>query len=265
MRPPTRSNPDQVFWHSAALFINDNVATQIDGLAHITAGRRQPLVQRLQGGRLGRRLGPPQVRRHDHPADHHPRRPDRRGRLQEGRRPARPHRITAEDLKATLAWRGRDAAARRRRAGPHRHRPLLGRGRRRPREDRRARLRRHRPRRRRSGWSRSRGRSWSAPTPAASRSARRPATPGTAHPRPPLPAGRAGRPHRRVPQPRRAGKAKAYEFCYVAAIEQDPGDRRRLRAAADRHAVSRGAHGPDPPRQHRPSDPANAPPNITIY
>lgn len=36
--PPDSVNPDRVFWHSAALFINDNVATQIDGLAHITAG-----------------------------------------------------------------------------------------------------------------------------------------------------------------------------------------------------------------------------------
>jgi kynurenine formamidase len=36
--PPDDKNSDRVFWHSAALFINDNVATQIDGLAHITAG-----------------------------------------------------------------------------------------------------------------------------------------------------------------------------------------------------------------------------------
>ncbi len=36
--PPDATNPEKVFWHSAALFINDNVATQIDGLAHITAG-----------------------------------------------------------------------------------------------------------------------------------------------------------------------------------------------------------------------------------
>jgi kynurenine formamidase len=36
--PADSINPDQVFWHSAALFISDNVATQIDGLAHITAG-----------------------------------------------------------------------------------------------------------------------------------------------------------------------------------------------------------------------------------
>src|SRR5258708_7263711 len=37
--PPDSANPDKVLWHSAALFINDNVATQIDGLAHITAGK----------------------------------------------------------------------------------------------------------------------------------------------------------------------------------------------------------------------------------
>jgi kynurenine formamidase len=36
--PPDASNADKVLWHSAALFINDNVATQIDSLAHITAG-----------------------------------------------------------------------------------------------------------------------------------------------------------------------------------------------------------------------------------
>jgi kynurenine formamidase len=36
--PPAEMNADLVYWHSAALFISDNVATQIDGLAHITAG-----------------------------------------------------------------------------------------------------------------------------------------------------------------------------------------------------------------------------------
>jgi kynurenine formamidase len=33
-----RLNPSVTRWHSNALFINDNVATQIDGLAHITVG-----------------------------------------------------------------------------------------------------------------------------------------------------------------------------------------------------------------------------------
>jgi kynurenine formamidase len=33
------SNPSHTRWHSNALFINDNVATQIDGLAHITVGK----------------------------------------------------------------------------------------------------------------------------------------------------------------------------------------------------------------------------------
>jgi len=36
--PQAEVNPDRVYWHSAAVFISDNVATQIDGLAHITAG-----------------------------------------------------------------------------------------------------------------------------------------------------------------------------------------------------------------------------------
>lgn len=36
--PPAASNPDLVYWHSCALFISDNVGTQIDGLGHVTAG-----------------------------------------------------------------------------------------------------------------------------------------------------------------------------------------------------------------------------------
>ncbi len=32
-------NPDKIAWHSCALFINDNVGTQIDGLGHITHGK----------------------------------------------------------------------------------------------------------------------------------------------------------------------------------------------------------------------------------
>jgi kynurenine formamidase len=33
-----KANPHRIAWHSCALFINDNVATQIDGLGHITVG-----------------------------------------------------------------------------------------------------------------------------------------------------------------------------------------------------------------------------------
>jgi kynurenine formamidase len=36
--PPRAINADHVYWHSAALFVSDNVATQIDGLCHITVG-----------------------------------------------------------------------------------------------------------------------------------------------------------------------------------------------------------------------------------
>ena len=60
---PESGNTGGTAWHSNALFINDNVATQIDGLAHITHGDGQSLVQRLQGGRLGRQLRRPQGRR----------------------------------------------------------------------------------------------------------------------------------------------------------------------------------------------------------
>jgi kynurenine formamidase len=33
-----QANPKRIGWHSCALFMNDNVGTQIDGLGHITAG-----------------------------------------------------------------------------------------------------------------------------------------------------------------------------------------------------------------------------------
>ncbi len=34
-----KMNPEKMAWHSCALFINDNVATQIDGLGHVTVGK----------------------------------------------------------------------------------------------------------------------------------------------------------------------------------------------------------------------------------
>ena len=33
-----KDNPKKTFWHSCALFLSDNIATQIDGLGHITTG-----------------------------------------------------------------------------------------------------------------------------------------------------------------------------------------------------------------------------------
>lgn len=32
-------NPNRIGWHSCALFINDNIATQMDGLGHVTMGK----------------------------------------------------------------------------------------------------------------------------------------------------------------------------------------------------------------------------------
>ena len=200
--PPSRTR-DHVYWHSAAMFISDNVATQIDGLAHITAGPRRPLVQRLQGVGLGRRLGPAQVRRVHHPADRRPRRADRRGRLQEGRRPAGSHahldpgppghpRLGRRDAsaRATSCWCAPAPADTGAKTAPIT-----------PRSPSTTRPAPTSPRR--SGSSRTRGRSWSARTPAATRSTRRRLA-QDGHPRPSLPARRPGRPPRRVPQPRRA-------------------------------------------------------------
>jgi hypothetical protein len=40
-----KGNDRKTAWHSAALFINDNVATQIDGLGHATEGDDDHFVQ----------------------------------------------------------------------------------------------------------------------------------------------------------------------------------------------------------------------------
>jgi kynurenine formamidase len=56
--PPADRNSDQVYWHSAALFISDNVATQIDGLAHITAGPDDHWYNGFKEGDWGGDWGP---------------------------------------------------------------------------------------------------------------------------------------------------------------------------------------------------------------
>ncbi|MDR3633795.1 MAG: cyclase family protein [Isosphaeraceae bacterium] len=56
--PPDEQNTDRVFWHSAALFMNDNVATQIDGLAHITAGADNHWYNGFTEDRWGGDWGP---------------------------------------------------------------------------------------------------------------------------------------------------------------------------------------------------------------
>lgn len=57
-KPPAETNLDHVFWHSAALFISDNVATQIDGLAHITAGPDYHWYNGFTEARWGGDFGP---------------------------------------------------------------------------------------------------------------------------------------------------------------------------------------------------------------
>jgi kynurenine formamidase len=56
--PPDEANADRVYWHSAALFISDNVATQIDGLGHITAGPDHHWYNGFNEARWGGDWGP---------------------------------------------------------------------------------------------------------------------------------------------------------------------------------------------------------------
>ncbi len=56
--PPESVNPDKVFWHSAALFISDNVSTQIDGLCHITAGTDHHWYNGFKESEWGGDFGP---------------------------------------------------------------------------------------------------------------------------------------------------------------------------------------------------------------
>ena len=90
--PPAEKNADHVYWHSAAMFISDNVATQIDGLAHITAGLDFHWYNGFKEAEWGGDWGPRKCDASDHSADRRARRAHRRGRLQESRRPAGPYR-----------------------------------------------------------------------------------------------------------------------------------------------------------------------------
>jgi kynurenine formamidase len=104
--PPQAQNRDHVYWHSAALFISDNVATQIDGLAHITAGQDYHWYNGFTEADWGGDWGP---RRCDAPTI-----PpiiargvliDVAGFKQVDALPGH-SRISAKDLKDTLAWEG---------------------------------------------------------------------------------------------------------------------------------------------------------------
>ncbi len=104
--PPDEFNSDRVFWHSAALFINDNVATQIDGLAHITAGADNHWYNGFNEDRWGGDWGPRKCDVTTIPPI------VARGVLIDvaaykkvAALPAHTI-ITTDDLKATLAWEG---------------------------------------------------------------------------------------------------------------------------------------------------------------
>ena len=173
--PPEAKNPDHVFWHSAAMFISDNVATQIDGLAHITAGDDDHWYNGFNEAEWGGDWGP---RKCDAPTI-----PPiiARGVLIDvaayKKVDALPGHtvITTRDLKDTLEWEGVPSS----RAtwswsepGPRRYWGEDGAD--------HAKIAEHdsagpRPRRDPLARSRTREPSWSAPTPAATRSTRHPA------------------------------------------------------------------------------------------
>ncbi|MBY0398542.1 MAG: cyclase family protein [Thermoleophilia bacterium] len=104
--PPEASNPDRVYWHSAAMFLSDNIATQIDGLAHITAGEDDHWYNGFTEAEWGGDWGP---RKCDAPTI-----PPivARGVLIDvaafKKVDVLPGKtvITAQDLKDTLAWQG---------------------------------------------------------------------------------------------------------------------------------------------------------------
>jgi kynurenine formamidase len=98
-------NPDKIAWHSCALFINDNVGTQIDGLGHITHGKDNVWYNGFEEAKWGGNFGvqkcdattiPPIITRGvllD----------VARFRAKTGDDPLPPrYRITVEDLKGTL-------------------------------------------------------------------------------------------------------------------------------------------------------------------
>lgn len=98
-------------WHSCALFMNDNVATQIDGLGHITTGEDNHWYNGFReadwGGNFGHRKAsadkiPPIVNRGVLV--------DVAGWKKVPQLPSN-YRITPADLQATLKWQGIDVAA----------------------------------------------------------------------------------------------------------------------------------------------------------
>ncbi len=104
--PNPTANRDRVFWHSAAVFISDNVATQIDGLCHITAGDDHHWYNGFKESEWGGDFGPRKCDATTIPPI------VARGVLIDvaafKKRDALPahYAISAKDLQETLAWEG---------------------------------------------------------------------------------------------------------------------------------------------------------------
>ena len=235
-RPPRRTR-GHVYWHSAALFISDNVATQIDGLAHITAGLDFHWYNGFKEAEWGGDWGPRKCDASTIPPI------VARGVLIDvaafKKVDALPGHtlISTKDLQDTLAWEGvtlapgdvvlvRTGTARYWGDDGADHATIAAHD---------------------SAGPDLTATKWLVEdqgaimvgsdtsgyevNPAARRAGHR-------HPRPSLPARRAGRPPGRVPQPRGAQQGQGLHVLLRRHGQQDQGDRRRLRAAADRIAVT---------------------------
>ena len=125
-------NPALLAWHSCALFINDNVATQIDSLGHVTTGEDNHWYNGFHRGRVGRQLRHPQGRRLHHPAHRGPGDIDRRGRKPGSGGPQGGDRHRPQRPRGRPGEAGNPDPARRRRLRAHRDPALLGESRRGP-------------------------------------------------------------------------------------------------------------------------------------
>ena len=220
--PPPEQNRDQVYWHSAAMFISDNVATQIDGLGHITAGPDDHWYNGFKESDWGGDWGPRKCDASTIPPI------VARGVLIDvaafKKVDALPGHtlISTKDLQDTLAWEGvtlaRATSSWSAPAPPGSGAttaPIT------PRSPSTTRPAPTSPPP--SGSSRTRGRSWSARIPAATRSTPPPTRPGTI-----IPVHR----YLLVDQGVHLGefhnleglsRAKAYTFCYVATVNKIKG------------------------------------------
>ena len=124
-------NPALLAWHSCALFINDNVATQIDSLGHVTTGEDNHWYNGFTEAEWGGNFGIRKADASTIPPIVAPRDIDRRGRKPGSGRPQGGDR-QPQRPRGRPGGREPNDPARRRRLRAHRDPALLGESRRGP-------------------------------------------------------------------------------------------------------------------------------------